>query len=73
MPKLKSARHHWWPRCVSRLWADEDGTTGWIKTDGSVIRIPPDKLGMIGNGHHIKLGRNPGEMTDWDSSFENEV
>lgn len=72
MPKLKSERHHWWPRCVSRLWADEDGTTGWIKPDGSVIRVPPNKLGLIGNGHHIKLSRARGEVTDWDSSFEKE-
>ena len=72
MRNLKSQRHHWWPRCVSRHWADEDGTTGWVKPDGSVIRAPPDKLGMIGNGHHVKLGRTPGEATDWDSSFENE-
>jgi hypothetical protein len=72
MTKLKSARHHWWPQCVSRFWADENGTTGWLKPDGSVIRIPPDKLGMIGNAHLIKLGRNAGETTDWDSSFENE-
>jgi hypothetical protein len=57
---------------VSRHWADEDGTTGWIKPDGSVIRLPPNKLGMIGKGHHIKLGRIPGEATDWDSSFEKE-
>jgi putative addiction module component (TIGR02574 family) len=30
MPKLKSERHHWWPRCVSAHWAAEDGTTGWF-------------------------------------------
>lgn len=72
MPKLKSERHHWWPRCVSRHWAANDGTTGWIKPDDSEKRIPPDKLGMIGNGHHIKLGRTPGEVTGWDTSFEDE-
>lgn len=72
MSKLKSERHHWWPRCVSRLWAADDGTTGWIKPDGSLIRVPPDRLGMIGNGHHIKLGRIPGDFTDWDSTFEKE-
>jgi hypothetical protein len=72
MPKLKSERHHWWPRCVSRHWAANDGTTGWIKPDDSEKRIPPAKLGMIGNGHHIKLGRTPGEVTGWDTSFEDE-
>lgn len=68
MKKLKSERHHWWPRCVSRRWAASDGTTGWLKPDGSEKRIPPDKLGMIGNGHLIKLGHT----TQLDESFEDE-
>lgn len=72
MNKLKTERHHWWPRCVSRFWAAEDGCTVWIKPDGSEIRVPPDKLGMIGNGHHIKLGNTSGDSTPWDSSFEDE-
>jgi len=56
---------------VSRHWAAEDGSTGWMKPDGSVIRVPPHKLGMIGNGHYIKLGP-PGESTAWDFCFERE-
>lgn len=44
----------------------------WIKPDGSEIRIPSDKLGMIGNGHHIKLGNAPGDSTHWDTSFEDD-
>jgi hypothetical protein len=67
--KLKSERHHWWPQCVSRHWAAEDGTTGWLKPDGSCIRIPPANLGVIGNGHHIKASNN-GEPSPWDQSFE---
>lgn len=69
MAKLKSERHHWWPVCVSRHWAGADGKTGWLKPDGSTVRIPPARLGVIGNGHHIKLGRND-EDTAWDQSFE---
>jgi len=69
MAKLKSERHHWWPVCVSRHWAGDDGKTGWLKPDGSTVRIPPARLGVIGNGHHIKLGRND-EDTVWDQSFE---
>jgi hypothetical protein len=69
MAKLKSERHHWWPKCVSVHWAGEDGKTGWLKPDGSSVRIPPDRLGVIGNGHHIKLGRHD-EDTAWDQSFE---
>lgn len=69
MNKLKSERHHWWPVCVSRYWAGDDAKTGWLKPDGSIARIPPARLGVIGNGHHIKLGRND-EDTPWDQSFE---
>ena len=72
MPKLKSERHHWWPRCVSAHWVAADGTTGWIKPDGSCIRIPPKELGQISNAHHIKLSRQPGDSTPWDTSFEDE-
>lgn len=69
MKKLKSERHHWWPECVSRHWAAEDGKTGWLKPDGSFVRIPPARLGVIGNGHHIKMGTG-GEPSAWDESFE---
>ncbi len=71
MVKLKSERHHWWPRCVSARWAAEDGTTGWIKPDGSCKRVPPHHLGVIRDGHHIKIGE-PGASTHWDASFEDE-
>jgi len=37
-----------------------------------VKRIPPSKLGMIGNGHHIKLARAPDDSTEWNFSFEQE-
>lgn len=69
MTTLKSERHHWWPECVSRHWAAADGTTGWLKSDGSCIRIRPDNLGVIGNGHHIKMGKDGGP-SPWDQSFE---
>jgi hypothetical protein len=69
MVKLKSEKHHWWPKCVSQFWAAADGKTGWAKPDGSIIRVPPAKLAMIGNGHHVKLDPNGGS-TPWDSSFE---
>ncbi len=71
MPKLKSARHHWWPECVSSHWVASDAKTGWIRPDGTVIRVPPGQLGRIRNAHHIKLG-DRGVPTPWDRSFENE-
>ncbi|WP_143161154.1 DUF4238 domain-containing protein [Pollutimonas bauzanensis] len=69
MKKLKSERHHWWPECVSQHWAADDGTTGWLKPDGSCVRTRPANLGVIGNGHHIKMKRGD-EPTPWDQSFE---
>jgi len=69
--KKKYALHHWWPRCVSKNWADDDGFTSWISPDGTCKKIPPAKLGMIGNGHHIKLNANPSEDSPFDTSFEN--
>ena len=68
--KLKSAKHHWWPKCVSKHWAAEDGKTGWIQPDGSCTHIPPKHLGAIGNGHLIKLHSDPDASTVWDTSFE---
>ncbi|WP_301508422.1 hypothetical protein [Variovorax sp. CAN15] len=72
MPKLKSERHHWWPRCVSRRWSAADGKIGWIKPDGTEIRVPPDQLGLINNGHHVKLASDTADSTPWDFSFEKE-
>jgi hypothetical protein len=72
MKKLKSERHHWWPRCVSKHWADAEGFAHWITPDGICKRVPPAQLGMIGNGHHIKLSQNPADSSPWDMSFERE-
>lgn len=68
MPELKSERHHWWPECVSEHWKDADGCVHWLSPDGKVRRAPPKNFGVIGNGHHVKLGR--GRPTVWDHSFE---
>ena len=72
MAKLKSSNHHWWPRCVSVRWAAADGKVGWIKPDGSHIRVPPKELGLIRNAHHIKMSRTAGDSTPLDTSFEGE-
>lgn len=70
MSKIKSELHHWWPRCVSQHWTDKDGKTGWIRSDGSEKRLLPHALGAIGNAHHVKLGKDGNDFTDWDDSFE---
>lgn len=67
--KIKSERHHWWPECLSNLWKDNEGMAHWVLPDGTVRHMPPKNLGVIGNGHHIKLGNN-GESTPWDECFE---
>ena len=70
MGKTKSERHHWWPVCVSHRWADEKGGVHWLLPTGEERRARPDAFGVIGNGHFIKLGRNPEEATPWDQNFE---
>jgi hypothetical protein len=70
--KKKSERHHWWPECVSRNWADDAAGVHWLLPDGCERRARPDAFGVIGNGHYIKLGNTPGEVTPWDQNFEDE-
>lgn len=68
MPKpLKTERHHWWPRSLSRFWADENGFAHQISWEGQVVRTVPGNFGSITNAHHIELAKRP---TVWDTSFE---
>ena len=69
---LKSANHHWWPRSLSREWADGTGKVGRIDLDGSVKRIPHAKVGGLRNAHMIKLAPNKGEESVWDENFEHQ-
>ena len=69
--RLKSARHHWWPQCVSKHWVGhDDGKVGRLTPDGSVRRVSPSSLGSIRNAHLIRLDRDGG--TYWDEDFEGE-
>lgn len=70
MAKLKSARHHWWPECVSEHWKDDGGCAHWLLPDGEVRSAPPKNFGVIGNGHAIKLGGS--QPSPWDENFEDE-
>lgn len=72
MAKIKSERHHWWPECVSEYWADDQGGVHWLLPDGEIRRSTPNNFGVIGNGHHIKMGGNSDVPNPWDSSFEEE-
>ncbi|MCF6303807.1 MAG: DUF4238 domain-containing protein [Rhodobacteraceae bacterium] len=66
---LKSELHHWWPRCVSARWNDNEGAVNWIKPNGKMVRSPAKNFGAIGNGHHFKADRE-GKPNPWDHSFE---
>lgn len=70
MKKQKSERHHWWPEGVSERWKNADGVTHWLKPDGKTVTAPPKNFGVIGNGHFIKLGQRPEDVTPWDENFE---
>ncbi len=72
MPKHKSARHHWWPECVSKKWADQKGGVHRISPDGNVIRAKPSAFGVIGNAHLIKVDHRNNKPSPWDESFEKE-
>lgn len=66
-----SKRHHWWPECVSRRWADETGGVTRLSPDEKTLTGKPSGFGVIGHGHTIKLGP-PGQGTGWDQNFEDE-
>ncbi|HET6803997.1 MAG TPA: hypothetical protein VFH59_00955 [Frateuria sp.] len=70
MSKMKSERHHWWPQCVSERWTDTTGGVHWLLPTGEERHARPASFGVIGNGHFIKLGRQPGQSTSWDQNFE---
>lgn len=72
MPKLKSERHHWWPECVSKYWADDQNGVHWLLPNQEVRRATPNNFGVISNGHHIKLGDDPETGSVWDESYEAE-
>ncbi len=70
MADSDSKRHHWWPECISRRWAGDDRCVARYRSDGTTLRLRPNGLGVIGNGHYIKLGKEPGEVTPFDQNFE---
>lgn len=72
MAKLKSARHHWWPRGVSEYWKSAEGGVHWLLPNGHVRTSVPSRFGMVGNGHHIKMSSDPVVDTVWDECFESE-
>ena len=66
--KLKTELHHWWPRSVSKFWADADGYVTQLSWEGKVVRSKPAKFGAIKNAHQMKFGGDEG--SPWDTNFE---
>lgn len=67
---MKSEQHHWWPTCLSRHWARDDGGVTWLRADGTEKSARPRSFGAIGNGHFMKLGQEGSGPTVWDQNFE---
>ncbi len=67
---LHSALHHWWPRCVSESWIDDDfgSKVGRMDLNCEIRRVPNHKLGGIRNAHIIRFDRN--EPSPWDCDYE---
>lgn len=68
--KLKSALHHWWPKCVSESWIDDssDNSVGRMNLEYEISRIPNHRLGCIRNAHIIRFKEN--EPSPWDCDLE---
>lgn len=64
MPKLENAVHHWWPRALSKFWANNDGVTHRISSDGELLASQPKSFGGIRNDNNVRIGGG------WDFSFE---
>lgn len=67
MGKLnKGRRHHWWPKSLSRFWANEDDEVGCLFPDGTVRFANHAQWGVLKDAHNIKLAPD----SPWNSTFE---
>ncbi|WP_309084064.1 DUF4238 domain-containing protein [Chelativorans sp.] len=53
--KLKSEQHHWWPKSLSKSWADNAGKVTRITPDGERLSLEPHKFSSLRNAHHVEL------------------
>ncbi|HEY4940033.1 MAG TPA: hypothetical protein VII56_01290 [Rhizomicrobium sp.] len=56
--------HHWWPKGLSKYWADQDGLVSQLRYCGKLHRSTPKTFGAMTNAHAIKL-KGP-----WNSTIE---
>lgn len=47
--------HHWWPKGLSKYWADQDGLVSQLRYCGKLHRSTPKTFGAMTNAHAIKL------------------
>lgn len=50
---VRGAKHHWWPRGLSKYWADDSGCIHRVSVHGQDIRSKPEQFAMISNGHNM--------------------
>jgi len=63
---IKGEKHHWWPKGLSKYWANEKGLVHRIDYSGKVIPSNPKEFGQISNGHNIIFENE----SPWDSTIE---
>ena len=63
----KNERHHWWPKTLSRHWADSAGLAHSLSCDGELVTSKPEQFGAIRNDNNIYLSD---VASPWDESFE---
>lgn len=63
----QAAKHHWWPRGLSKFWKDDAGMAHRVSWDGELETKPPKSFGHTRNDNNVTLGVSP---TPWDFSFE---
>lgn len=62
----RGEKHHWWPKSLSRHWANEHGLVHRVDSSGEVILSNPKGFGLISDGHNILFdGGGP-----WESTIE---
>lgn len=60
--------HHWWPKCVSKHWKDDQGVIRRLSFDGTLCEYKKlEKIGYTTDAHSIKFSEKP---TYFDERFE---
>lgn len=63
---LTGEKHHWWPKGLSKFWANTNGLIYRIDSLGNVINSNPKNFAQLSNGHNVVLSEN----SPWNFTFE---